>query len=91
MDNRTIKVDSEEFVVTEGSAKRELDVTNGNDTGKVTWHKATQQYRGEFNGWGSDASTVESAVEIAARQIIRTRKGVSQSEAFEEMDKFLKG
>jgi hypothetical protein len=87
MDNRTIKVDGEEFVITEGSAKGELDVTNG----KVTWHKATQRYRGEFNGWGSDADRVERAVEIAARRIIQTRKGISQSEAYEEMDKFLKG
>ncbi len=91
MDNCTIKVDGEEFVVTKGSVECELDVTNRNDTGKVTWHEATQQYRGSFKGWGSDANTVENAVETAARQIIRTRKGVSQSEACEEMDKFLKG
>jgi hypothetical protein len=91
MDKRTVKVDGEEFFVTKGSSECELNVTNGNDTGRVTWHQATQQYRGEFNGWGSDTNALESAVEIAARRIIQTRKGISQPEACEEMDKYLKG
>lgn len=91
MDKRTVKVDGEDFVVTKGSRECELNVTNGNDTGSVTWHKATQQYRGEFNGWGGDTNAVESAVEIAARRIITTRKGISQPEACEGMDKYLKG
>ena len=91
MDKRTVKVDGEEFVVTSGSRECELDVTNGNDTGRVRWHKATQKYRGEFNGWGSDADAVENAVIIAARQILSARKGISQQEACEGMDNFLKG
>ena len=91
MDKRTVKIDGEEFVVTKGSSECELTVTNGNDTGRVTWHPATQQYRGAFNGWGSDTNAVERAVEIAARQIIQTRAGISQPEACEGMDKYLKG
>ena len=91
MDKRIAKVDGEEFVVTKGSKECELDVTNGNDTGKVTWHEATQQYRGEFLGWGSDTKSVETAVEVAARRIIKTRTGISQPEACEGMDKYLKG
>ena len=91
MDKRTVKIDDEEFVVTKGSGECELIVTNGNDTGEVTWHPATQQYRGTFNGWGRDAKTIESAVEIAARRIIETRAGISQPEACEGMDKYLKG
>ena len=91
MDKQIAKVDGEEFIVTKGSKECELDVTNGNDTGIVTWHKATQQYRGAFKGWGSDTKTVERAVEIAARQIIKTRTGISQQEACEGMDKYLKG
>ena len=90
MDKRIVKVDGEEFVVTKGSGECDLDVTNGNDTGKVTWHEATHRYRGGFKGWGIDTETIEDAVETAARRIIQTRKGVSQEEACEEMDKFLK-
>ena len=91
MDKRTVKIDDEEFVVTKGSGECVLIVTNGNDTGKVTWHSATQQYRGAFKGWGSDANTIERAVENAARRIIQTRAGISQPEACEGMDKYLKG
>ena len=91
MDKRTVKIDGEEFVVTKGSGECELIVTNGNDTGRVTWHQATQQYRGEFKGWGSDTNAVERAVKIAARRIIETRTGISQPEACEGMDKYLKG
>ncbi len=68
-----------------------LEVANGNDIGRVTWHEATQRYRGEFNGWGNDTDSVDSAVAIAARRIIATRKGISQKEACEAMENYLKG
>ena len=87
---RIEKIDGEEFVVTEGSNKCELYVTNGNDTGRVTWHEATRRYRGAFEGWGSDAETVEDAVRTAARRIMQARKGVSREQACEGMDTYLK-
>ena len=88
---RIEKIDGEEFTIKRGSGDCVLEVANGDDIGRVTWHKATQQYRGEFNGWGSDANTVEKAVVIAARQVLATRKGISQKEAREAMEKYLQG
>ena len=52
MDKRIVPVDGEDFVVTKGSGECELNVTNGNDTASVTWHKATQQYRGDIQWLG---------------------------------------
>ena len=91
MSKRTIKIDDEEFVITKGSDENELNVTDGRDTGKVIWYRPTGSYRGQFKSWGSNADTVEIAVERTARQIIKTRKGVSQPQASAEMDKYLKG
>ena len=88
---RLEKIDGEEFVVKQGAGECMLEVANGSDIGQVTWHKATQRYRGEFNGWGSDTDSVDSAVAIAARRIIATRKGTSQKEACESMENYLKG
>ena len=89
--DRVEKIDGEEFIVKQGTGECMLEVANGSDVGRVTWHKATQRYRGEFNGWGSDTDSVESAVAIAARRIIANRKGISQKEACEAMEKYLKG
>ena len=91
MNKRTIKIDNEEFVITKGSNEYELNVTGGRDTGRVTWHRVTRLYRGAFRTWGGDSDIVESAVEKTARQIIKTRKGVSQPQASAEIDKYLKG
>ena len=88
---RVEKIDGEEFVVKRGTGECMLEVANGNDIGRVTWHEATQRYRGEFNGWGNDTDSVDSAVAIAARRIIATRKGISQKEACEAMENYLKG
>ena len=90
MDKRTVKIDGEEFVVTKGPGECELSVANGNDTGSVTWFKATGGYKGTFNGRYFEANTVERAVQLAARQIIKVRAFISQSEACEGMDKYLK-
>ena len=84
-------IGGEEFVIRDGSGGCVLEVVNGDDVGRVTWHNATQRYRGAFNGWGTDADSVEGAVKIAAGQIIETRKGVSQKEACEAMGTYLKG
>ena len=84
-------IDGEEFVIKRGSGDCLLEVANGDDVGRVTWHKATQRYRGEFNGWGSDADSVERAVVVAAKRIITTRKGISQQQACEAMENYLKG
>ena len=73
MDKRTVKIDGEEFVVTKGPGECELSVANGNDTGSVTWFKATGGYKGTFNGRYFEANTVERAVQLAARQIIKVR------------------
>ena len=69
---RVEKIDGEEFVVKQGTGECMLEVANGKYVGAVAWHKATQRYRGEFNGWGADADSVEGAVAIAARRIIAT-------------------
>ena len=84
-------IGGEEFVIRDGSGECVLEVVNGGDVGRVTWHNATQRYRGDFNGWGANADSVEGAVKIAAGQIIETRKGVSQKEACEAMGTYLKG
>lgn len=85
------KIDGEEFVVKRGTRECVLEVANGDDVGRVTWHQATQRYRGEFNGWGADADSVKRAVVIAAKQILETRKGISQKQACEAMENYLKG
>ena len=91
METRTVKIDDQEFVVTKAKGDCELQVTNGDDVGKVTWHSATQRYRGDFMGWGSDSDSIEGAIDIAARRILSTRKGISKKDACEAMDKYLEG
>ena len=88
---RKVKIEGEEFIVQQERGECVLAVINGEDEGQVTWHDATQRYRGSFNGWGSDANSVEGAVAIAARRIIETRKGISQKDACEAMEEYLKG
>ena len=90
MEERKVKINDEEFVITKGKGECELNVTNGKDTGKVTWHAQTLKYRGEFKGWGDQSDSLEGAVAVAAKQIIATRKGVSKEQACDEMDKYLK-
>ena len=68
-----------------------LEVVSGADVGRVVWHEATRRYRGEFKGWGSDCDSIESAVTRAANRIIETRKGISQKDACEAMEKYLEG
>ena len=87
---RKIEIKGEEFIVRRGQDECVLVVINGEDEAQVTWHRATQRYRGAFKGWGSDTDSVENAVAIAARRIIETRKGVSQKMACEAMDEYLK-
>lgn len=87
---RKIVYEGESFIVRRGKGECILTVTNGEDIGHVTWHEATQQYRGAFRGWGSDAPSVEKAVEVAARRILETRKGISQKAACEAMEQYIK-
>ena len=87
---RKVEIEGEEFIVQRGQGECVLAVINGKDEGQVTWHAATQRYRGSFKGWGSDTDSVENAVAIAARRIIETRKGVSQETACEAMEEYLK-
>ena len=86
---KTIKIADEEFTIRSGEGDCQLEVINGGDIGRVFWHAATYRFRGEFKGWGSDADTVDGAVSVAARRIIAVRKGVSQKQACEEMEKYL--
>ena len=87
---RLEKIDGEEFVI-EAGTECTLKVSNGPDTGFVTWHEATQRYRGKFNGWGSDADSIEKAIKIAARRIISTRKGITREKACKAMEEYIKG
>ena len=87
---RKVVFEGETFIVRRGEGKCILTVTNGEDEGNVTWHEATQQYRGSFRGWGSDAPSVDRAVAVAARRILVTRTGVSQQEACESMERYIK-
>lgn len=87
---RKVAYEGETFIVRQGEGECVLTVTNGEDEGRVTWHEATHQYRGAFRGWGCDASSVDQAVAVAARQILVTRKGVSQHDACEAMEEYIK-
>ena len=86
---RTVKVGDMEFTVRKGHGACNLEVVEGNDVGQVTWHPATQRFRGLFKGWGSDAGTVEGAVQIAARRIIETRQGIAEDDACKAMQAYL--
>ena len=90
MPERKVVFEGETFIVRQGEGECVLTVTNGEDVGQVTWHKPTQRYRGAFSGWGSEAPSVDRAVEVAARRIIANRKGVSQQDACEAMEQYLK-
>lgn len=79
----------ETLIVRHDKDKDSLAVTDGNDTGHVTWHPATHKYRGDFQGWGSDADTVERAVDIAARRITTTSQGVPETEAVDAMGAYI--
>ena len=86
---RTIMVGDVEFTVRKGADECELEVVDGDNVGQVSWHPATQRFRGSFNGWWSGAGTVEDAVPIAARRIIETRQGISQDDACKAMQAYL--
>lgn len=91
MKERIVKIEGQEFVITKGKGDCELNVTNGDDMGRVSWHAPTQRYRGDFKGWGSDSDSIDGAIANAARRILSTRRGVSKKEACEAMDKYLEG
>lgn len=90
MTERKITHEGEIFIVRPGKDECSLTVTNGDDKGQVTWHEATRRYRGDFEGWGSDAESVDQAVTVVARRILKNRRGVSRQEACEAMENYIK-
>ena len=87
---RKVVCKNETFIVRPEKDGCTLTVTNGDDVGRVTWHEPTRQFRGDFEGWGSDASSVDNAVQVVARRILANRKGVSEQEACAAMEEYVK-
>ena len=61
-------------------------VINGSDTARACYHETTRRFRGEFDGWGSDASSLDDAINTAAQFLLRARRGISREDACKAID-----
>ena len=65
-----------------------MKVSNGRHTATVSIHKATNQFRGSLDGWGSNHTTIEKALDAACKRILEKSASPTEKELCSEMDEF---
>lgn len=83
----TYKYKGVEFVVSKPDACA-MKVSKGDIEATISIHTATNQYREDVNGWGTDQPTLESALDAACSRILSLEARPSKKQLCEQMDTF---
>ena len=65
-----------------------MTVSRDGFTAKISIHAATNMYREDLDGWGSDLKTLSQALDSACRRILNKSARPSQKELCASMDEF---
>ena len=84
---KTYECEGEKFTVLEPKDSR-MEVTGKGMTAYITIHEATGMYRESLDGWGTDQTTLEGAVNGACRRILEKSKKPSEGELRKGLDEF---
>ena len=87
MSKQTYKYRGEEFLITkpDGCA---MKVTKGRYTAVISIHAATNLFREDLDGWGSEHTSLQAALDSACRRILDKSARPSKEELCSEMGKF---
>ena len=81
------KYEGEEFVITKPEACA-MNVSRGEYTATISIHSATNQFRESLDGWGSDHSSLQLALDAACRRILQKSAKPTKEQLCSEMDEF---
>lgn len=87
MPEQTYKYRDEEFVITkpDGCA---MKVTKGRYTAVISIHSATNLFREDLDGWGSNHTSLQAALDSACRRILDKLARPPKDELCSEIAKF---
>ena len=84
---KTYEYEGETFTVSEPKDSR-MEVKGKGMTAYITIHEATNMYREDLDGWGTDQTTLEGALNGACRRILEKSKKPSNDELHKGLAKF---
>ena len=87
MSQQIYKYKGEEFVITKPQACS-LKVTKGRVTATVSIHSQTNLFRGALDGWGSNHTSLQAALDAACGRILEQSARPSKEQLCSEMEKF---
>ena len=87
MSQQIYKYKGEEFVITKPEACS-LKVTKGRFTAAVSIHTATNLFRGTLDGWGTNHTSLQAALDAACRRILEQSARPPKEQLCSEMEKF---
>ena len=87
MTTQKYKYQGEEFVVTKPDTCA-MEVSRGGYKAVISIHSATNQFRESLDGWGSDHSTLQQALDAACRRILDKATRPMKEQLCSEMDVF---
>ena len=87
MTTQKYKYQGEEFIITKPEACA-MKVSSGEYTAIVSIHSATNQFRESLDGWGSDHSSLQQALDAACRRILEKSARPTKEQLCSEIDEF---
>ena len=84
---KTYVYEGEKFKVSEPKDSR-MEVTGKGITASIKIHEATRMYRESLDGWGTDQTTLEAALNAACRRILQRSKKPSNDELRKGLEEF---
>ena len=87
MTTQTYKYQGEEFAITKPEACA-MKVSKGEYTAIISIHSATNQFREDLDGWGSDHPSLQQALDAACRRILKKAGSPTKEQLCSEMDEF---
>ena len=86
MTTQKYKHHGEEFAITKRGACS-MKVSRGEHTAVVSIHSATNRFRESLDGWGSDHSSLQKALDATRRRILEKSARPSKEQLRCNMDK----
>ena len=89
MSKQTYKYQGEEFVITKSDGCA-MKITKGRYTAVISIHAATNLFREDLDGWGSNHASLQGALDGACRRILDKLARPPKEELCSEMERFYK-
>ena len=87
MTTQEYKYQGEEFVVTKPETCA-MEVSRGDYKAVISIHSATNEFRESLDGWGSNHSTPQQALDAACKRILAKEARPTNEQLCSEMDVF---